>query len=236
MTMKNFCTGSKGTAAAIEKQYKSVLDALVQWQSIPVSACAVIASRDLDLDMFLWESDYFETHCVREFFGLEKLLGTAWDMERRRIAAEAAALPKVCIHRDFQSENILLRDKRVRFVDYQGARRGPASYDVASLLYDPYIAKLSPALSKRLFEYYLTIAPAGVTERSYFVCSLQRLMQALGAYGNLSIHKGRERYRAFIPVALRRLATAIGKSKDVPALKGIVEECLAKCGAGQNKG
>jgi aminoglycoside/choline kinase family phosphotransferase len=228
-TLKKYCSSDSATLAAVETIYKQVLDALVQWQGLDTGMSATIAARDMDIEMFLWETEYFTTHCVREYFGLDRFVAPAWEKERQQLAAEAAAFPRVCIHRDFQSENIMLLAGKIRFVDYQGARRGPAAYDVASLLLDPYVEKLTPELSKRLLDYYLSIAPAGVTPHSFRICALQRLMQALGAYANLSIHKGKDWYREYIPVALQRLNPMVNELKSFPSLEEIVRECLDAC-------
>ena len=229
LTLKKYCASGAANAASLEAMYKKVLDALVQWQVLPSGVSATIAARDMDNEMFLWESEYFTIHCIREYFGLDRLVSSQWEKERRQIAAEAAAFPKVCIHRDFQSENIMLKEKRIRFVDFQGARRGPAAYDVASLLLDPYVAKLTPVLTTRLLDYYLSIAPAGVTGCSYRICALQRLMQALGAFANLSIHKGKEWYREYIPVALIRLEQLADGQASFPVLQEIVQACREVC-------
>jgi N-acetylmuramate 1-kinase len=227
-TLIRRCRRAKG--ADVLAAYRKVLDALAEWQRVDTTRCAVISGRDMDEEMFLWESDYFAEHCVGEFFGLDAMLSAAWERERMEMAAEAAGFSKVCIHRDFQSENILLRRGAVRMVDYQGARRGPAGYDLASLLYDPYVARLTPAVSARLFEYFTSIAPVKVTARSFRICAVQRLMQALGAYANLSIHKGKERYRDFVPVALQRLKRIAAPKPSFPALLNIVDACLEACG------
>jgi hypothetical protein len=229
LTLKKYCTSGEATDASLEIIYRKVLDALVQWQEMGAGVSSTIASRDMDIEMFLWESDYFTMHCVREYFGLDRLITSAWKKERQQIAAEAAGFPKVCIHRDFQSENIMLRDGRIRFVDYQGARRGPAAYDVASLLLDPYVARLTPTLSTLLLTYYLSIAPGRVNDRSFKICALQRLMQALGAYANLSIHKGKDWYREYIPVALSRLEQMADGQASFPVLQEIVRTCREVC-------
>jgi aminoglycoside/choline kinase family phosphotransferase len=228
MTVKKFCLRPSMTKKKVEDVYHAALDALVLWQRIGRGKSAVIDSRSMDREMFLWESDYFAQHCVRDYFGSDAMLNDTWEKERLSLALDAAALPAVCIHRDFQSENILLNKGKVRFVDFQGARLGPAGYDVASLVYDPYMTSLTPALSGRLVDYYRSIAPGGITLQSFRICALQRLMQALGAYGKLSIHKGKDWYRAYIPVALQRLHDVIGQGRDFPVLRGIVEECLAR--------
>lgn len=227
-TMKKRCLRASMTKKKIEVLYRTVLDTLVQWQRLDSGASAVIDSRRMDREMFLWESDYFAQHCVSDYFGCEKKLNDKWEKERLEIALAAAGLPEVCIHRDFQSENIMLHKGKIRFVDFQGARLGPAEYDVASLLYDPYVPVLTPDMSRRLFEYYISIAPHEVTQCSFRICALQRLMQALGAYGKLSIHKHKDWYRTYIPVALQRLADVVGQGSDFPVLRGIVQACIKK--------
>jgi N-acetylmuramate 1-kinase len=212
----------------MERTYASVIDALIHWQKINTITSAVIASRSMDLEVFLWESRYFAQHCVIEFFGCDSLLTKEWEKERMQIAIEASSFPKVYIHRDFQSENILIHDNSVRFVDFQGARLGPAGYDVASLLFDPYVTQLGNGLSENLFEYYQKKTFGAMKAESYYICSLQRLMQALGAYGNLSIHKGKERYRQFIPVAIDRCIKVLEKTPRFPQLQRILHSCQGK--------
>jgi aminoglycoside/choline kinase family phosphotransferase len=223
-TLKSIVAENPG---AMETTYRRAIDALVQWQGIALTTSSIIASRSMDLEVFLWESRYFAVHCVTEFFGNDGLLSKEWEKERTEIALAAAAFPKVYIHRDFQSENILMHDDSIRFVDFQGARLGPAGYDLASLLFDPYITQLDDGLCGRLFEYYREKTRDPLDEDSFHICALQRLMQALGAYGNLSIHKGKERYRQFIPLALDRCHKILGRISRFPHLTEIVNACRA---------
>jgi len=224
-TLHTYCRETDQKLSSIEKKYRQVLDALVAWQTIDVVRCNTISSRAMDLAMYLWESEYFSTHCVTEFFGLESLLDEEWEQARKRIALKTSGLPRVCIHRDFQSENIMLQPVSIRFVDYQGARMGAPGYDVASLIYDPYITELTDQSRRDLLDYYRTIAPIEVDDYAFRLCTVQRLMQALGAYGNLAIHKGKKWYRAYIPVALERLALVVGQDSQFPILENIVSCC-----------
>jgi N-acetylmuramate 1-kinase len=212
----------------LEETYLSVLNALIEWQKIPAMTSAAIASRSMDLEVFLWESRYFAQHCVTEFFGCDSLLTKEWEMDRTKIALSASTFPKVYIHRDFQSENILIHDHTVRFVDFQGARLGPAGYDLASLIFDPYILQLENRLSEKLFEYYQKKTAYAMDADSFYICSLQRLMQAMGAYGNLSIHKSKERYRQFIPIAVNRCIKVLEKLQGFPQLLTILHACRDK--------
>jgi hypothetical protein len=225
LTLKRFCVDNAGGVGAVEQKYREVIGALYQWQRLDVSGCPVITSRAMDLEVFLWESSYFAQHCVTGHFGREELLTDAWEEERLRMAESADAIPRVCIHRDFQSENILTGGLRIRFVDYQGARMGPPHYDAASLLFDPYV-DLGYGLIERLADYYFDVA-GGISDRAnFYICAAQRLMQALGAYGNLSLHKGKPHYRQFIRPAAERLSYVLKFLPDYPVMGEIVDLCL----------
>ncbi len=225
-TLKRFCTHHLSDTASVIEQYRSVLDALFKWQSMKIDASPVIAARSMDLETFLWESWYFAHYCVTDYFACEYLLDESWEKERAELAKEAAALPKVCIHRDFQSENVMLCNGRIRFVDYQGARLGPAGYDAASLLFDPYIEMLDEHMTKELYRYYSGLHSDGFDEHSFYICAAQRLMQALGAYGNLSIHKDKQWYRDYIPIALQRLRHVLNNLPQFPAISRVVSVCI----------
>ena len=230
-TLNSAVSGAEGEKTTIIDTYCRVLFALCAWQSLEAKTSPTIAARTMDAEAFLWETDYFARRCVVDFCGCEKALGGAWESERRALAGASASLPKSFIHRDFQSENILLNGAMVRFVDFQGARLGPPAYDVASLLYDPYVSFLSARDTARLFEYYRSLAlRVKVGQHDFDICAAQRLMQACGAYGNLSIHKGKVRYRQFMPVALDRLKSVMERLPEYPAIKNVVECCREAVG------
>ena len=115
------------------------------------------------------------------------------------------------VHRDFQSQNILILGGQAHLIDFQGLRPGLAHYDLASLLYDPYVSFL-PAERAELIDFYLGLGnrlDLGATraefDEIYRLCAVQRLMQALGAYGFLGLVKGKAQFLAFIPIALASL-------------------------------
>lgn len=114
------------------------------------------------------------------------------------------------MHRDMQSRNIMVRDGRCFFIDFQGARFGPLQYDLASLLIDPYVA-LGASLQKQLLEDYMeqlsTLLPLDREgfRRGYEFCALTRNFQILGAFGFLSRVKGKKAFEVYIPAALSSL-------------------------------
>jgi N-acetylmuramate 1-kinase len=225
VTLKKFCVENVNRPAEIESIYQRVLDTLLHWQQIGISVSKSIASRSMDYETFMWESGYFARFCVTDFCACEKILDDHWERERHQLATLASSLPVSCIHRDFQSENIMLHQNKIRFVDYQGARIGPGEYDLASLLFDPYISLLSTEFIQMLFIYYKTISGKNDNDHSFYLCAAQRLMQALGAYGNLSLHKGKEWYRSYIPLAMDRLVAVLAHLPEFPHINRIANEC-----------
>ena len=224
LTLKDFCYHNSDPDV-ISRKYQKVLDVLMKWQGIDPGECREISSWTLDKEMFLWETDYFNTHCVGEYFGLGSHITPEWETERIRLAEEVSSLPLVCLHRDFQSENILIKGDEIKLVDYQGARLGAAEYDVASLLFDPYVSVLDNEMRYHLLDYYIKQSGRPVSRHAFLAAAMQRLCQALGAYGNLSLHKGKKQYREYIPFALAILKEITGEEDNYPCLKKIVQEC-----------
>ncbi len=224
VTLKKFCIENSSNLPMIESTYKNALDALWEWQQLELSVSQAISARAMDYDTFLWESGYFARFCVTDFCAREKLLNGNWEKERERLALAASSISRTCIHRDFQSENVMIHNGNIRFVDYQGARLGPPQYDTASLLFDPYIEMLTPELIKTLYVYYQEISTIN-DDHSFYLCAAQRLMQALGAYGNLSLHKGKTWYKDYIPCALDRLVMVLRCLPEYEHIGIVADEC-----------
>jgi len=106
------------------------------------------------------------------------------------LAKRLASIRRVLIHRDLQSQNIIVWEEKAYLIDFQGLRPGLAQYDLASLLLDPYV-RLAEQERAHLLQYYFERSGRGWTfqgfQRVYLECGIQRLMQALGAYGVIGI-------------------------------------------------
>ncbi len=132
----------------------------------------------------------------------------------REIPKQLASLPRVLVHRDFQSQNIIIQNRRANLIDFQGMRPGLAEYDLASLLYDPYV-DLSETERAELITYYREQQSESETTRDgdfdskLRLCAMQRLMQALGAYGFLGLVKGNKNFLEYIPRAVRSLRDTV---------------------------
>jgi aminoglycoside/choline kinase family phosphotransferase/GTP:adenosylcobinamide-phosphate guanylyltransferase len=128
------------------------------------------------------------------------------------------------MHRDLQSRNIMVRDSCVSFIDFQGGRIGPIQYDLASLLMDPYV-NLPESIQSHLVRYCLKQLQTMIEINAlkfisgYGFCTVTRLLQALGAFGYLSMVKGKKYFESYIPVAL----TTLQKQLDAPEMKIFIQ-------------
>lgn len=177
-----------------------------------------------DVRLYRWEQDYFFEQFGRRFLGL-----AAGELEELRegaglteLAESLAARPRCLVHRDFQSQNVMVRRGEAWMIDYQGIREGCAEYDVASLLYDPYVG-LSAGEREGLWEDYRELRRAGdggeVSGEVLAMAASQRLMQALGAYGKLGVGDGKVAFLRHIPAAVRHLEEVLAGSGLLPELR-----------------
>lgn len=187
-----------------------------------------------DGDLYRWEQEYFLTHCLGRHLG-EPAAGAS-QAALDALAQELASLPRLLVHRDFQSQNVVVKEGVPCLIDFQGMRFGLPQYDLASLLLDPYV-DLSEGERAALLEFYVGLMRAegesvdvAAFERVYLMCAAQRLMQALGAYGFLGHEKGRADFLAHVPVALPRLLEVWGR------LGGFEELAQRVCVAGERAG
>ena len=180
-----------------------------------------------DSALYRWEQDYFFEHCLGRHFGVE-----VSGVDRARldeIAEYLSGQPRCLVHRDFQSQNVIVRAGEVCLIDFQGLRPGLAQYDLASLLLDPYVA-LTDAEREELLAHYLSgLHGPGHHEvpefRALFdLCAMQRLMQALGAYGKLGHADGRAEFLEHIPAALTRLREVLTRIDGMEKLRALLEE------------
>ena len=135
---------------------------------------------------------------------------------------QLADLPRSLVHRDFQSENVMVRDGQVFLIDYQGLRFGRPEYDVASLIYDPYVP-LKKEEREQLITHYQRQGgeDSDVFQTCLAKCAAQRLMQALGAYGNLGLNLGKPHYLKFILPAMDNLIEATSSLPEFAPIRDL---------------
>lgn len=180
-----------------------------------------------DEALYRWERDYFYQEFVRGVCGLQA------DVEKleRELGPRArvlAAGTRVLVHRDFQSQNIMVHRGLCHLIDFQGAREGSPFYDVASLLLDPYVELPEAGRADLLGAYLAAVGWSGGRsegEGLFRMAGVQRLMQALGAYGLLGVKRGKKNFLNHIAPALGRLQALTEADGGLPVLNDWVRRC-----------
>lgn len=180
--------------------YKKALQALLPLHALTPT---IDLQPPFDAAMYRWEQEYFAEHLVGRHLG-KSSQDFLQHPALMQMADMLADLPRVPVHRDCQSQNIMLRGEQAVLIDFQGMRYGLAEYDIASLVYDPYM-NLTEAESDALLALYTQLSGRATDTPVFYACAMQRLMQALGAFANIGYNQQREWYLNLIPTGLRNL-------------------------------
>ena len=172
------------------KLYKSVVRELAKFHLQGTQAALEKDAPELEMsfdsNLYKWEHELFEKYMAGEYFGFDKLPDDV-AAELKSVATELERTRPVLVHRDFQSTNVLVKgEDSFAFIDYQGCRLGSAAYDLASLLYDPYVEIGEKERNLLLKEYVHAAPELGDVVKVFHKAAVQRLVQALGAYGRLA--------------------------------------------------
>jgi NDP-sugar pyrophosphorylase family protein len=220
----------------VEEVYKRVIDILIMMHTIVtehIAECPLLQDRIFDYEYLRWETSYFIERFVEGIMDIKVKNPSVLDDEFHRLASTVDSFLKTVIHRDFQSQNIIITKYGIpRLLDYQGARIGAPAYDVISLLWDPYY-RLEDDMRERLLDYYIdkmkmsnppspSLIKGGKVgffnttnfKQTLLPCRFQRHMQALGAYGFLSKAKGKKYFLKYVSEGLRLLKEDASLSKD----------------------
>ena len=184
----------------------------------PIELCP-----SFDADLYRWEQDYFYRECAQGVFGINI---PRPDSDFEDLTRRLLDFPRRLLFRDFQSQNIMVSEGGdVRVIDFQGMRLGNPFYDVASLLFDPYVERLGGEFIDDALGEYLDFLPDASfpsfaeSLEILNIAGVERLLQALGAYGFLSAKKGKTGYAKYFAPAATNLLDCAEKC----GLSGIAE-------------
>jgi len=219
--------GSEDLAAAAKRlglvaAYAPVVEALAKFNAIDPESAPPL-EKEFDAGMWKWERDFFAEHCLGARF--MRKMPDAVAKELSAVADILSKEPPALVHRDFQSTNIIWKGDGFKFIDFQGMRKGPAAYDLASLLYDPYV-KISEKEREALAALYAERSSRPEILKVLPFAAVERLVQALGAYGRLA-SVGKTEFLKFIPPALDNLLSAADDA-GLDATGALAEDLIAE--------
>ena len=182
-----------------------------------------------DVEKLTWEMDFFAKHFIEAYRGvvIAPAAKEALREELLLIIEELAGEERVLCHRDYHSRNLMLHDERLYIIDFQDARMGPDTYDLASLLRDSYVDLPDPTVNE-LIAYFLALK--GTTDpmqETVFrerldLMALQRNLKALGTFGYQTTARRNPVYIQYIPRTLRYVRDNVGRHPRFSRLRDVL--------------
>ncbi len=225
--------------------YKKVLTDLVRFQTeghegLDYSVAYPRAS--FDERAIRWDLNYFKYYFLHPS-GLNYNENDLQDGFELLIKLLLSVDSDYFMYRDFQARNILLKGDELRYIDFQGGRKGPPHYDVVSLLYQSR-ANINPGIRNILMQHYLeelqkvrNIDP-GLFKREMEYFKLIRMLQVLGAYGFRGYIQQKAHFLKSIPYALENLNEVLVGARlpsEMTLLKDILKKMVEKKSAAPKK-
>ncbi|MDO5664895.1 MAG: RNase adapter RapZ [Bacteroidia bacterium] len=178
-----------------------------------------------------WDLNYFKYNFLKttEMEFQEDLLENDFDKLAQNLLQDES---DTFLYRDFQSRNVMLVDGNPYFIDYQGGRKGPVYYDVASFLWQAK-ANFSDDLRDELIKTYISsLKKYREVDEAKFIKKLRlfvlfRTLQVLGAYGFRGYFEKKPHFIQSIPFALNNLRELLKDGFDeYPYLTKILHEMI----------
>jgi len=180
--------------------------------------------------LYKWEHEYFLENLVGEVCKIKLSSSDAANLmkELDTLAARLQKIEPCLIHRDFQSQNIMIKNGKPVLIDFQGMRRGCLFYDLGSLICDPYVTFDDEERNELINFYYELMNPAYSRDEfvhNFWMGSVQRLLQALGAYGFLGLKRNKPAFLGHIGNGVENLLIAVDNVSGLELLNDLATEC-----------
>ena len=185
-----------------------------------------------DVEKLTWELEFFVKHYLLAYKGAAptETERAALREEWSAIVDELAAERRVLCHRDYHSRNLMLHGDSLYIIDFQDARMGPDTYDLASLLRDAYV-DLSPQQVDGLIAFFLAHKSgdrhsAEEFRRRFDLMALQRNLKALGTFGYMTTSRNNTVYIQYMPRTLAYVKANLAKYPRFARLHGLLDAWL----------
>ena len=147
----------------------------------------------------------------------------------------AGSQPKIGMHRDYHSRNLMLQNGELKVIDFQDAVLGPVTYDAVSLLRDCYIRWPDNIVNTLMKRHYEQLQDAGLIEDSvtlstytrwFDLMGLQRHIKAAGIFARLKYRDSKPAYMADIPLTLEYIRDISVRYPEFKAFNSWISGCL----------
>ena len=189
-------------------------------------------TKHFDRRSIMWDLNYFK-YCFLKATGLEFEENLLED-DFGRLADKL--LDSDCdgfMYRDFQSRNVMIKDNEPWFIDFQGGRRGPCYYDVASFLWQAKAGYPEDLRNELINEYLDAVSKYRDIDSVQFLTILKhfvlfRTLQVLGAYGFRGYFEKKPHFMQSVPFALDNLRKLIDEENfnEYPYLKSVLKSLV----------
>lgn len=157
----------------------------------------------------LWDLNYFK-YCFLKATGLEFQEDRLEDDFQKMSDVLLRSSSATFLYRDFQSRNVMVKDGEPWLIDFQGGRKGPIYYDVASFLWQAKANYPDELRQELLNEYIQALRKYKPVDEAYFHAQLRhfvlfRTMQVLGAYGFRGYFEKKPHFIQSVPYAIENL-------------------------------
>lgn len=203
--------------------YQEAIELILAIQSateLAIKENSISSQLAFDEAKLAWELDFFYKHYFHSYLHIELSAEkeNLLKLELSEIAKELAERPRVLCHRDFHSRNLMFYQGRQYIIDHQDARMGPATYDLASLLRDPYV-ELNEELIQELYQFFIDKKLSSGTSKQWAeeiklefeLMTVQRIVKAIGTYAYQTAVVKNMVYQPYIPKAIDTVITAANR-------------------------
>ena len=184
---------------------------------------------EFDERMISFDLNYFK-YCFLKATGLDFSEIKLEDDFQRMSDILMRSTSATFLYRDFQSRNVMLVNGEPYFIDFQGGRKGPIYYDVASFVWQAK-ANYSEELREELVKTYLnSLRKYMPVDETYFRQQLRhfvlfRTLQVLGAYGFRGYFEKKPHFLQSVPYAIDNLRRLLREPfTEYPYLSGLLTE------------
>lgn len=189
-------------------------------------------AKEFDRRSIMWDLNYFK-YCFLKATGLEFEENLLEDDFNRLADTLLKADCDTFMYRDFQSRNVMIHNGEPWFIDFQGGRKGPCQYDVASFLWQAK-ANFSSELRKELIDEYIRSARRyRDIDKAHFMDTLRqfvlfRTMQVLGAYGFRGYFEKKPHFMQSVPFAIANLRALLAEKPfyEYPYLQDLLQRLV----------